>query len=108
AGRDGEIEVVQYRIGRGVSERHVLETDLGPRYVEIRGIGRVLHDGRRIEQVEDALGAGARELADGEDRGKLTNRRRDEEHVGGERQERAEGDAAIEGQPPAEREHAAL
>ncbi len=105
ARRDREIEVAQHRFGRRVAERHVLEAHLGPRDLEIDRVGRVLHDRRRVEQVVDALGAGPGELADGEDRGELPDRRRDEEHVGGEREERAERDATVEREPAAEREH---
>ena len=44
---------------------------------------------------------GAGELADREDRRELPDRRRDEQHVGGEREERAERDAAVSAsQPP--------
>ena len=105
ARRDREIEVAQHRIGRRVAERHVLEAHLRRGISRSERIGRVLHDRRRVEQVVDALGAGAGELADGEDRGELADRRRDEEHVGGEREERAQRDATVEREPPAEREH---
>ena len=88
---NGEVEVAQHRIGRRVAERHVLEAHLAVRHLEVDRVGRVLHDGRRVEQVVDALGAGARELADGEDRRELPDRRRDQQHVGGEREERARG-----------------
>ena len=105
AGRDGEIEVAQHRIGRRVTERHVLEAHLAVRHLEVDRVGRVLHQRRRVEQVVDALGAGPGELADREDRRELADRRRDQEHVGGEREERAERDAAVQREPPAEREH---
>ena len=75
------------------------------RHREVGRVGRVLHQRRRVEEVVDAFGAGARELADGEDRGELTDRRRDQEHVGGEREERAQRDAAVQREPAAEREH---
>ena len=100
-----EIEVAEHRIGRRVAERHVLELHLAPRHCELERVGRVLHDGGRVEQVVDALGAGPGELADGEDGGQLPDRRRDQQHVGAEREERARGDAVVEGEPTAEREH---
>ena len=92
ARRDREIEVAEHRLGRRVAERHVLEPHLAVRHHEVDRVGRVLHDRRRVEQVVDALGAGPGELADGEDRGELADRRRDQQHVGGEREERAERD----------------
>ena len=90
ARRDGEVEVVEHRIGRRVAERHVVEPHLAVRHVEVDRVGRVLHERRRVEQVVDPFGAGAGELADGEDRRELPDRRRDQQHVRGEREERAE------------------
>ena len=48
---------------------------------------------------------GAGELADREDRGELPDRRRDQQHVGAEREERSQADVAVEREPAADREH---
>ena len=103
ARRDREVEVAQHRLGRRVAERHVVERDLAARRrARSTRVGRVLHERRRVEQVVDALGAGAGELADGEDRRELPDRRRDQQHVRREREERAERDVgrASASQPP--------
>ena len=99
------VKSLQHRLGRRVAERHVVEPHLAVRHLERHRVGLVLHERRRVEEVEDAFGAGAGELTDGEDGGELPHRRRELEHVRREREERAEADVAFEREPAAEREH---
>ncbi len=108
ARRDREVEVVQHGIGRRVTERHVLEAHFAARHGEREGVGCVLHEGSRVEEVVDALGAGAGELTHGEDRGELPDRRRDQQHVRGEREEGPEADAAVEREPTSDGQHGDL
>ena len=95
AGGDGEVEVVQHRFGRRVAERDVVEPHCPARHLEIDRAGRVLHERRRVEQVVDPFGAGACQLAHGEDRRELPDRRGYQQHVRGEREERAERDPTL-------------
>src|SRR5258705_548696 len=65
---------------------------------------RFLLGGGGVEGFVDAFGTCAREWAAGEDRGELTDGRRDQQHVRREREERAVGDVVVGRKPPAERE----
>ena len=68
----------------------------------VRGFG---HQWRRIEQIENPLGAGPSQLGDRENRRELSDRRSDEQQVGREGEEGADGDPTLVGEPAAEREH---
>ncbi len=90
-----------------VAEPYVVELDAG------RGVGgqllrAVLHGGLGVDELQDALHAGAGLLADGEDHGEHPDRADELGQVGGEGDERAERDLAPGGQPAAEREHGDL
>ncbi len=98
-------EVAQHRLGRGISERDVVEVDRTPLDVQHLGVGLVLHVRCGVEQVVDALRAGPGELTDGQDGRELADRRRDEQHVRREGEERSERDLVVQGEPAAERQH---
>ena len=73
-----------------------------------RRVGLLGDERVRVEELEDALGAGARLLGDRDDAGEHAHRREQLHEVGGEREERAERDLALDREPAAEREHADL
>ncbi len=102
---DVQRKVAQHRLGRRVTERDVVEVDGTPRDVQHLGVGLVLHVRRGVEKVVDAFRAGAGELTDGQDGRELTHRRRDEEHVGREGEERSERDLVVQREPATERQH---
>ena len=68
------------------------------------GVGLLQHQWRAVEELEDALGAGTGELRDRQHAREHPDGRDEREHVARERQEHAEADLALEGQPAAERE----
>ena len=108
AGRDMQAEVAQHRFGRCVAEGHAVEGDRAAFDVQLTRVGMILDEWGRVEQVVDALGARARQLADRQDRRQLSDGRRDEQHVRREREERAVRDVVVQREPSAEREHGHL
>ena len=88
AGLDGQREVAQHRLRVQVAERDVVEAQLTAGRRERDRIGLLLHERGAVEQVGDPLGAGAGELADGQDRREHPDRGNELQHVDGEREER--------------------
>ena len=64
-----------------------------------------MHHRVGVEHVEDPFGTRSRLLTDGEQTGEHPNRGDELDEVGGEREERAEGYVAVQGQPAAQRQH---
>ena len=64
-----------------------------------------LHGRLGVDQLQDALDAGPGLLADGEHHGEHPDRADELGEIGGEGDERAEGDLPAGGQPAAERQH---
>ena len=107
AGLDGEREAVEDGPLLVVAEPYVVELDAG------RGVGgqllrTVRHGGLGVDELQDALHTGAGLLADGEDHGEHPDRADELGEVGGEGDERAQGDLAPGGQPAAEGQHGDL
>ena len=102
ARRDVELDPVEHRVTVVVREVHVREADVTPKLRKFDRI-RCVADGRgQVEELKDALKSGTSLLADGQDTGKLTGRRHQLGGVRRERQEGAERDVVMEGQPAAE------
>ncbi len=104
AGADLEGEPVEDGAVAVIAEGHVVELD------RRGGVGRevlgaVLERGLGVDQLQDALGAGAGLLPDGEDHGEHADRADQLGEVGGEGDERAERDVPAYRQPAAERQH---
>ncbi|MDQ0684005.1 hypothetical protein QFZ56_002968 [Streptomyces achromogenes] len=104
AGADLEAEAVEDGTVGVVAEGDVVELD-GRRGVRGERLGAVLHRRLGVDEFQDALGAGAGLLADGEDHGQHPDRADELGEVGGEGDEGAECDVAAHGQPAAERQH---
>src|SRR3954452_8761545 len=80
-----------------ITELDASQFDLTAAARQVDGI-RMIRDPRfQIEDLKEALRPGTGLLADREYSGELPCRRRELPHIGGERQERADGDPAGEG-----------
>jgi hypothetical protein len=100
AGGDAQAEAVQHGSIGGVAEADVVEDELAPHVGQLdraRGIGDL---GLRVEQLEDPLDAGAGLLPDRQHGGELTRRCGELADVGGEGQERADRDVALQREQP--------
>lgn len=104
AGADLEAEPVENRPLVVVAEGHVVELD-GGRGVGGELLGAVLQIRLGVDQLQDALGAGAGLLADREDHREHADRADELGEVGGEGDEGAEGDVTADREPAAEGEH---
>ena len=97
-----EREVAQHRLGTEIAERHVLERHLTPGRVQHGRIRPLQHERGAVEQLEDALGTGPRELRDREHAGEHPHGGDEGEHVARERKEHPEADLAVEREPASE------
>jgi hypothetical protein len=86
----------------------VLERDLALSRNEVRRIGALGHEGIGVDEIEDALGAGAGLLRHRHHSREEPHRSQQLDEIGGEREEGADADLALDRQPAAEREHAHL
>ena len=86
-----EADVVEVHVGRGRSERH------RARPVGDAGLG--------VDDLEHPDHAGPSFLAGGHQRSQCADRADQLKQIRGERHERAQGDGALDGEPPAQREH---
>ena len=88
--------VVEHRLAAGVAERDVVELH-GQRTLGQGGGGHRIDDvGVGVDQVVHALHAGPRELCGDHQRAQQPGRADQPGHVGGEREERAQRDRAVE------------
>ena len=96
--------VVHRRRPPGVAEADVVEVDARHGRRPRPRARRVRHPGLQVEQLEDALGAGARLLGRREQAGDEADRRDELHHVAGEGEEDAERDVSVSAsQPPSAR-----
>ena len=107
-GRDPQREVGQHRLRPEVPVGDVLDDDLPVGDMERFRVGFLGDNRVGVEDLEDAVGRGARLLRDRDDVGHHPHRREQLREVGGEGEERAERDLALDREVPAEREHADL
>ena len=98
-------EAREHRIALRVTEADATELDVALDHRQRTSVGPLDDLRVGVEQVEQTLGAGARLLTDGDQRGEHPDWRHELHHVGGEGQERAQREMAVHRQPSAEAEH---
>ena len=103
---DAEREAAQHRLGRHVAEPDVVEAEAGRVRRELDRVRLVADGGPRVDDVEHPDDAGPRLLPDGDHHRERAYRAGHQGQVGREREERAQRDRALNGQPAAQREHA--
>ncbi len=108
AHRDLQRQSAQHGLAGHVAEAHVVEVEAGRAGSQRQRAGPVGDTGLGVDDLEHADHAGPRFLAGGHQRGQRADRADQLDQVGGERDERAQGDRAPDGQPAAQREHADL
>ena len=100
--RDGEIDPVEHRLAARVAERDAVELH-AQRALGQRGrVLRIDDVGLRVDQVVHPLHARPRELARHDEHAEHPGGPDEPRDVGGEREERAEGDRPVEREPPAD------
>ncbi len=108
ARRDLEREVLEDRLAGAVAEPHVVERDRARAARQVDRVVGLGHDRLGVEQVHDAFGARAGLLRRRQEHGEHAGRRGELGQVGEERQERAHGDATLDGEPASEQHHGHL
>ena len=99
-------KTAKHRLVRYVAELDFVEAEPGRVRRQLDGVRLVGDDRPRVDDVEHPDDAGPRLLPERHHVGEHAHRARHLGQVGGERQERAERDRAVQGQPAAERQHA--
>ena len=102
---DAQREPAQHRLGRHVAEPDVVEFDAGRVGRQRRGAGLVGDHRARVDDFQHPDDAGPRLLPDRDQGGEHPDRAGHLREVAGEGQERAERDAALDGEPAAQGEH---
>ncbi len=103
---DAERKAAQHRLGRHVAEPDVVEAEAGRVRREFDRVWLVADGGLRVDDVEHPDDAGPRLLPDGDHHREHAHRAAHQSQVGREREEGAQRDRAVNGQPAAQREHA--
>ena len=103
---DAERKAAQHRLGRHVAEPDVVEAEAGRVRRELDRVRLVADGGPRVDDVEHPDDAGPRLLPDGDHHREHAHRAAHQSQVGREREECAQRDRALNGQPAAQREHA--
>ncbi len=105
AHRHVQRQPAQHGPARHVAEAHIVEVHGSGGRSERHRAGPVGDARLGVDDLEDPDHAGPRLLAGGHQRSQRADRADQLKQVRGERHERAQGDGALDGQPPAQREH---
>ena len=100
--RDGEADPVEHRLAARVAERDAVELHAQRTLRQGGGVLRIDDVGLRIDQVVHPLDARPRELGRHDEHAEHAGGPDEPRDVGGEREERAEGDRPVEREPAAD------
>ena len=104
-GSQVQVEVLQDGTCFAVAEGDVAQLDLPARVDQVHGPGPIDDLGLGVEDLVDPIGGGGRALAQQEHEPEGAERRLEQHDVGRERDDRPDGDGAVDGEEPAVEEH---